>query len=167
LPIDNGISTPISVDSRGVSAVIDEDIDGVKAIPHVLVTKDENGRYVYASLGGSSSVTSDQITDASAVGKQVLTSADAPSARLAIGAGTSNLTIGTTGTTAKAGNYVPAWTEVTGKPTTFAPLVATTSVVGGVKQATDQINSTAPDVATLVTDFNALLAKLKAAGIMA
>jgi hypothetical protein len=32
--------------------------------------------------------------------------------------------------------------------------------------AATQANSTAADVATLVTDFNALLAKLKAAGLM-
>lgn len=44
---------------------------------------------------------------------------------------------------------------------------ATTATYGTVKQAATQANSTAVDVATLVTDFNALLAKLKAAGIMA
>lgn len=76
-------------------------------------------------------------------------------------------TIGTTATTAKAGNYAPSWTEVTSKPTTFAPVTATTSVVGGVKMAATQANTAATDVAGLVTDFNALLAKLKAAGIMA
>jgi len=36
-----------------------------------------------------------------------------------------------------------------------------------LKPAVYQANSTASDVAGLVTDFNALLAKLKAAGIMA
>lgn len=75
--------------------------------------------------------------------------------------------VGTTATTAKAGNYVPAWTEITSKPTTFAPVAATASVVGGVKMAATQAASTATDVALLVTDFNALLTKLKAAGIMA
>lgn len=30
-------------------------------------------------------------------------------------------TIGTTATTAKAGNYVPTYAEITGKPTTFEP----------------------------------------------
>lgn len=30
-------------------------------------------------------------------------------------------TIGTTATTAKAGNYQPTWAQVTGKPSTFAP----------------------------------------------
>ena len=44
---------------------------------------------------------------------------------------------------------------------------ATTSATGSVKQAAAQVNSVAPDVATLVTDFNALLAKLRTAGILA
>ncbi|MDF5713566.1 MAG: head fiber protein [Rhizonema sp. NSF051] len=44
---------------------------------------------------------------------------------------------------------------------------ATTTVNGSVKKAATQANSTATDVAGLVADFNALLAKLKAAGIMA
>lgn len=35
--------------------------------------------------------------------------------------------IGTTPTTAKAGNWVPTWGEVTGKPSTFAPIIGTTS----------------------------------------
>lgn len=75
-------------------------------------------------------------------------------------------TIGTTATTAKAGNYAPAWADVTAKPTTFAPVPATAATVGGVKAAATQAASTATDVAEIVTDFNALLAKLKAAGIV-
>lgn len=43
---------------------------------------------------------------------------------------------------------------------------ATTSTIGGVKKMTNQANTTATDVAGLVTDFNALLTKLKAAGMM-
>ena len=39
--------------------------------------------------------------------------------------------------------------------------------IGGVKLAENQADSTATALAQLVTDFNALLAKLKAAGIMA
>lgn len=62
-------------------------------------------------------------------------------------------TIGTTATTAKAGNYAPA--------------VATTAAAGIVKMSATQANSTATDVAGLVTDFNALIAKFKAAGLMA
>lgn len=34
-------------------------------------------------------------------------------------------TVGTTATTAKAGDYVPEWGDVTGKPTTFPPVVGT------------------------------------------
>ncbi|KFB89619.1 hypothetical protein CR62_16675 [Serratia grimesii] len=60
-----------------------------------------------------------------------------------------------------------AWGDIVGKPTTFAPVAATTSVTGGVKQAATQANSTATDAAGVVADLNALLAKLKAAGIMA
>lgn len=61
----------------------------------------------------------------------------------------------------------PAWADITGKPSTFTPPVATTSAVGGVKQCATKANSTATDIAGLLADFNDLLAKLKAAGIMA
>ena len=44
---------------------------------------------------------------------------------------------------------------------------ATTSTAGVVKQAAVQADSVATDVAGLVTDFNALLAKLRTAGILA
>lgn len=57
--------------------------------------------------GGTLPITADNITDASSVGKQVLTAADQAAARTAIGAGTgsSNLAIGATATTAAAGNH--------------------------------------------------------------
>ncbi|MEK8215512.1 hypothetical protein [Paenibacillus sp. FSL L8-0463] len=57
--------------------------------------------------GGSSSVSAADITDASTVGKQVLTAANAAAVRTAIGAGTSNLAVGTGAAEAKAGNYQP------------------------------------------------------------
>lgn len=44
---------------------------------------------------------------------------------------------------------------------------ATTSVPGVVAQATAQANSVAADIATLVTDFNSLLAKMRTAGQLA
>ncbi|OSB17036.1 hypothetical protein B2H94_12715 [Clostridium sporogenes] len=47
------------------------------------------------------------------------------------------------------------------------PTDATESVSGLVKMAANQADSIAEDTATLVTDFNTLLAKLKAAGLMA
>ena len=74
--------------------------------------------------------------------------------------------------------------SVSGLPSAALP-IATASAVGGVKVGTglsitaegvlsadgitpaaNQAGSTASDVAGLVTDFNALLAKLKAAGLM-
>lgn len=63
---------------------------------------------------------------------------------------TGGLVIGTTSTTAMAGNRTP-----------------TATIRGGVLQQTAQANSTASDVAGLVTDFNALLVKLRAAGVLA
>lgn len=100
-------------------------------------------------ISGGGDITSSQITDATTVGKAVLTAADAAAARTAIGAGTSSLVIGTTSTTAMAGNAA-----------------ATTSVIGGVKKMAAQADSTATDVAGLVTDFNALLAKARTAGLI-
>lgn len=44
---------------------------------------------------------------------------------------------------------------------------ATTATAGVVKQAAAQVDSVATTVADLVIDFNALLAKLRTAGIMA
>lgn len=71
--------------------------------------------------------TSANISDSTTVGRSVLMAVSAAAARSAIGAGTgsSDLVIGTTGTTAKAGNYVPTWTEITSKPTTFTPATHT------------------------------------------
>lgn len=108
---------------------------------------------------GGTSVTSDQITDATAVGKSLLKAADAAAARTAIGAGTSNLALGTTASTAAAGNHTHTIANVTGLQTALdAKLTAS--------KAATQANSTATDVTGLVADFNALLAKLKTAGIM-
>lgn len=46
------------------------------------------------------------------------------------------------------------------------PGAATTTTAGTVKQAAAQADSVATDVAGLVTDFNALLAKLRATGVL-
>lgn len=68
---------------------------------------------------------SSEITDATSLGRSLITAVDAAAARTAIGAGTSNLVIGTTAGTAKDGAYQPTWAQVTGKPTTFAPTAHT------------------------------------------
>lgn len=90
-----------------------------------------------SDIAGGGNITASQITDATTVGKAVLTAADAAAARTAIGAG--------------APYTLPA---------------ATTSVNGGVKKMAAQTDSTATDVAGLLADFNALLAKARTAGLM-
>lgn len=57
-----------------------------------------------ADAAGGGSITAADITDSTTTGRNVLTAASQSAARSAIGAGTSSLTIGTTGTTAAAGN---------------------------------------------------------------
>lgn len=71
-----------------------------------------------------------------------------------------------------------AWDDVTDKPTSFPPATHThdisdiknlqTTLNGKLtaSKAATQANSTATDVEGLVADFNALLAKLKTAGLM-
>ncbi|MFP2231360.1 head fiber protein [Enterobacter ludwigii] len=46
------------------------------------------------------------------------------------------------------------------------PVAATTTTAGIVKKMTAQADSTATDVAGLLADFNALLAKARSAGLM-
>jgi hypothetical protein len=58
--------------------------------------------------------TTADITDFTAIGDGLTTAATAAAARTVIGAGTSDLAIGSSGTTAKAGNWFPAFSEVTG-----------------------------------------------------
>lgn len=77
------------------------------------LVQDATGQLVFMSAaafesqytpGGGGDVTSDNITDATAVGRQLLTADNAEAARTAIGAGTSSLSLGTTSSTALAGN---------------------------------------------------------------
>lgn len=69
--------------------------------------------------------------------------------------------------------------QVSGKPTTYPPTIGTSSTTamagnkaptttqrGGVLKQSAQADSTATDVAGLLADFNALLAKLRSAEII-
>jgi len=68
---------------------------------------------VETALGGVPTVT----------GKALVTAADAAAARTAIGAGTSNLAIGTTSSTAKAGDYQPSSTNISDSTATGRSLI--------------------------------------------
>ncbi|KLP39870.1 hypothetical protein ABR36_10295 [Enterobacter ludwigii] len=63
----------------------------------------------YRLLVGASGT---DISGVTSFGKTLIESTDAATARTAIGAGTSSLAIGTTATTAKAGNYQPALADI-------------------------------------------------------
>jgi len=95
-----------------------------KREPNYTVFVDAEGNPIdIGGGGGGGSVTSNSITDATATGKAVLTSANQAAARTAIGAGTSNLAIGTTASTAAAGNHVHPASAITA--TAIAPGTAT------------------------------------------
>jgi hypothetical protein len=79
--------------------------------------------------GGVSEVTAANISDATTVGREVLTAADTAAARTAIGAGTSNLAIGTTAGTAKAGDWKPAAADITDLPEIRSAAVADSLVL--------------------------------------
>jgi len=116
---------------------------------------------VYAKAGSAGTVTSAGITDASTVGRNVLTAADAPSARTAlgastigstaftaadgaairgaIGAGTSSLTIGTSSSQAKAGNYQPTAANIS-DATTIGRSVLTGATAAAIRTTLDVLS---------------------------
>lgn len=113
-----------------------------------------------AAQGGSTTVTASQISDSTAVGRSVLTAANAAAALSAVG--------GLSPTGNGSGLTALNATQLTTGTVPVARLSnATTSARGVVLQAATQAASTATDVAGVVTDLNALIAKLKTAGQMA
>ncbi|WP_200840585.1 hypothetical protein [Geminicoccus flavidas] len=73
----------------------------------IIVGLQEKVAELEQSSGEGGSVTVDTLSGATAVGRSVMKAADGAAARTAIGAGTSSLALGTTASTAKAGNYQP------------------------------------------------------------
>lgn len=83
---------------------------------------------------GGGSVTAADITDASTLGRSLITGVTAVGAREALGAGVSNLSLGSTSATAKSGDWKPTWpTDVNSAPTipTSASDVGAVSTLGG------------------------------------
>lgn len=77
-----------------------------------------------------------QISDASTFGRTLMQVADAAAARASIGAGTSNLAIGTTAVTAMAGNKTFAFSEITGLLSTAQlPPISITNITPVASQA--------------------------------
>ncbi|WP_166905920.1 hypothetical protein [Mycobacterium sp. DL440] len=117
-----------------------------------------------AAASAADSVTAANITDATTVGRNVLKAADAAAARTAIGAGTgsSNLALGTTSTTAAAGDhthstYVPTTRTVNGKA-----LSANVTLTGADAALTGYTIGTVAEAAVAPADtVNAAIAKLE------
>lgn len=122
--------------------------------------------------------TVDNLSGAGATGKAVMKAATAEAARTAIGAGTSNLTIGTTATTAKAGNYAPptVTTSANGLMLSADKTKLDGIVAGATKNATDaqlrdrsthtgsQAISTVTGLQAALDDLSARIAALEDAG---
>lgn len=72
------------------------------------------------------------------------------------------------GTPFAEGVAAPAWSAITGKPSTFAPPAPTTSARGGVlQQAAEPQLAADADSAAIIAKVNSTLTKLKAAGLLA
>ena len=179
--IDNRLRTNIERDSKGNIEVVDSDVDGNKAVPLVVVTKNEDGKFEYASLGSGGSVSWDDVTNKP--------SEFPPEDHTHVAADITDL-----GALATEDNV--DWDDVNNKPTTFTPSAHThnasdinagtldaariptldqskiTNLVSDLTskltatKAAYQAHSSAEDLETLVSDFNDLLDKLIAAGIM-
>lgn len=121
---------------------------------------------VKAAVGAGGSITAASITDATATGRSLLTTAsaaaarttlgattvggnvfvaaDAAAARTAIGAGTSSLALGTTASTAKAGNWLPTAADVS-DATAIGRTVLKAADAAAVRSAIGAIDAAAVD----------------------
>lgn len=126
-----------------------------------------------AKAATSHTHTAAQVSDASTVGRSVLTATDAAAARTAIGAGTSSLALGSTASTAAAGNHTHVIANVTDATATGQAVVkaasaaaartaigaGTSSLVIGTAAGTAQDSAAVGDTeADLVAIFEAALA---------
>ena len=119
----------------------------------------------YAAHGGGEWVIGGKLTVLEGATVEGLTATAAPASADALGGIKAAAKAETDTVEAKIGEdaklYVPAY------PEDYVLPAATAEALGGVQLAVNQVDSTASTIAGLNIEFNALLAKLKAAGIMA
>jgi hypothetical protein len=170
-PINNKMKTDIEEDTRGKKEVVDEDVNGVKAIPFTLVKKDESGKFVYTKFAESADL-SNYYTKSEADSKFI----DASELENSLGNYYTKTEVDSIVSNKADASSVYTKTEVDSLVSAKADAssVYTKTEVDSklaaklsASQAEAQANSSAEDVAGLVADFNSLLAKLRAAGIMA
>lgn len=94
--------TAVQPGSLGTAAALDVPATGDATTAQVV--KGTDTRLSDSRTPTTHTHTASQISDSTTVGRAVVTAVDAAAARTAIGAGTSSLAIGVTGTTAAAGN---------------------------------------------------------------
>jgi hypothetical protein len=119
----------------------------------------------YAAHGGGEWVIGGKLTVLEGATVEGLTAVAAPASLDTLGGIKAATKAETDTVEAKIGEdaklYVPAY------PEDYVLPAATADTLGGVKLAANQVDSAASTIAGLNIEFNALLAKLKAAGIMA
>ena len=119
----------------------------------------------YAAHGGGEWVIGGKLTVLEGATVEGLTATAAPASADALGGIKAAAKAETDTVEAKIGEdaklYVPAY------PEDYVLPAATAEALGGVQLAANQVDSVASTIAGLNVEFNALLAKLKAAGIMA
>jgi hypothetical protein len=119
----------------------------------------------YAAHGGSEWVIGGKLTVLEGATVEGLTAVAAPASSDALGGIKAAAKAETDTVEAKIGEdaklYVPTY------PESYVLPAAAADALGGVKLAENQADSAASTIAGLNLEFNALLAKLKAAGIMA
>ena len=126
------------------------------------------GTTATTALAGNYAPTSTSITDSTTVGRGLLTAASALAARSVIGAGTSNLVLGTTASTALAGNYAPAAANISdatsvGRSLLTATDAAAARTVLGVTSTGSVSSIASTDITDATTVGRALLVSTDAA----
>ena len=126
---------------------------------------DTNNTRNYAAHGGGEWVIGGKLTVLPGATVEGLVATAAPASAEALGGIKAVARAVTDTMEAKIGEdaklYVPAY------PEDYVLPAAATDTLGGMKLAENQVDSVASTIAGLNLEFNALLAKLKAAGIMA